>query len=118
MKDYAWAQIPEYETDHIKSSYHVYMLRINGVSEVYRDQIIEKIFAQKVSVNVHFMPLPMMTYYRNLGYSIADTPNAFIEYAREISLPVYYDLTDEQIDRVIQAVIEAAEEVIKERSKA
>lgn len=118
LKDYAWAQIPEYETDHIKSSYHVYMLRINGVSEVYRDQIIEKIFAQKVSVNVHFMPLPMMTYYRNLGYSIADTPNAFIEYAREISLPVYYDLTDEQIDRVIQAVIEAAEEVIKERSKA
>ncbi len=115
LKEYKWAQLPIYETEDIKSSYHVFMLRIHWVSEVDRDRIIEKIFSRNVSVNVHFLPLPMMSFYTKMGYSIADAPIAFSEYAREISLPVYYDLTDEQIDRVINAVVESVEEVLKEK---
>lgn len=110
---YNWAIIPNYETDNKRSSYHVFMLRIKGVSEVRRDQIIAGIFKREVSVNVHFIPVPMMSFYANLGYSIGDAPIAFMNYASEISLPVYYDLTDEQINQVIDAVVASVEDAFR-----
>lgn len=113
LSKYPWAIIPTYETADKTSSYHVFMLRIKGATEVRRDQVIAGIFKREVSVNVHFIPVPMMSFYTNLGYSIGDAPNAFINYASEISLPVYYDLTDDQIDTVVAAVAEAVEDAFK-----
>jgi dTDP-4-amino-4,6-dideoxygalactose transaminase len=109
---YPWAQIPEYECSGIKSSYHVFLLRIKGISEQQRDQVIQEIFNREVAVNVHFVPLPMMTYYRNEGYDIKDYPVAYDNFSREISLPVYYDLTDDMVDTVVKATVEAVEKVI------
>ena len=103
----SWAELPVYETGERTSSFHVYLLRIKNISEGQRDQIISEIFRREVAVNVHFVPLPMMTYYMNCGYKIGDYPVAFDNYSREISLPVYYDLTDEMVDMVIGAVIGA-----------
>ncbi len=113
LSKYNWAIIPTYETDNKRSSYHVFMLRIKGTTEVRRDQIIAGIFKREVSVNVHFIPVPMMSFYSNLGYSIGDTPKAFMNYAHEISLPVYYDLTNDQIDTVIAAVVDSVEDAFK-----
>ena len=97
-------QIPEYETADKTSSYHVYALRIRNITEAQRDTIMQRIFEQEVSVNVHFIPLPMLTAYKNMGYNIADYPVSYDNYSREISLPVYYDLTDEQVQQVCNAV--------------
>lgn len=105
----SWAQLPVYERDGSVSSFHVYPLRIKGITEEQRDAIIQKIFDQDVSVNVHFIPVPMMSFYKSLGYDIHDYPVSYDNYAREISLPVFYTLTDEQVDMVAQAVIEAVE---------
>lgn len=99
-------QIPGYETADKTSSYHVYALRIKNVSEAQRDAIMQRIFEQEVSVNVHFIPLPMLTAYKNMGFKIADYPVTYDNYSREISLPVYYDLTDDQVQQVIAAVKE------------
>jgi dTDP-4-amino-4,6-dideoxygalactose transaminase len=115
LKHYYWAQLPLFETFDIISSFHVYLLRIHNVSENERDTIIEKIFQHDVSVNVHFQPLPMLTAYRNMGYNIKDFPIAYDNYSREISLPVYYDLNDAQVDEVIKAVIKSVESVILNR---
>jgi len=104
-----WARVPVYETADRKSSYHVFLLRINGVGEAQRDAIIRKIVDKGVSVNVHFIPLPMMSYYRGIGNNIGDYPVSYDNYQRVISLPVYYDLTDEMADEVIAAVKEAVE---------
>ena len=95
-----------------RSSYHVFLLRIKGITESLRDQIIRKIFDQEVSVNVHFIPLPMMTYYKNAGYRIEDFPVSYSNFSREITLPVYYDLTDDQVATVVAAVVKAVEAVI------
>ena len=65
---------------------------------------MQRIFEQEVSVNVHFIPLPMLTAYKKMGYKISDYPVTYDNYSREISLPVYYNLTDEQVQQVIQAV--------------
>lgn len=109
---YDWAQLPDYETKGKVSSYHVYLIRINDISEQQRDSIIQKIFEKEVAVNVHFIPLPMMTYYKNAGYRMDDYPVSYDNFARVISLPVYYDLTDEQVKIVAEAVIESVEEII------
>jgi len=99
-------EVPVYETGTKTSSYHVYPLRIKNITEEERDAIIQQIAMQNISVNVHFIPLPMLSFYKNCGYNIQDFPIAYDNYAREISLPVYYDLTDEQVERVIGAIRE------------
>ena len=104
---------PTLKDAHRESSYHLYMLRVAHTSEEQRDRIIEKIAGREVSVNVHFIPLPMLSFYRNAGYSIADFPSAHGQYAREISLPVYFDLNNDQVDEVIQAVELSVKEVMQ-----
>ncbi len=107
-----WAILPTYSDDSRVSSYHLYLLRIQGITEAQRDQIMQAIFDQDVSVNVHFLPLPTLTAYKKRGYKMADYPNTWDKYHNEISLPVYYDLSDDQVERVIEAVICAVESVV------
>ena len=109
LSQYEWAQIPEYDNETRTSSFHLYPLRIRNINEEKRDKIIQDIFNKDVSVNVHFIPVPMMSFYKSLGYDIKDYPVTYDNYSREISLPVYYDLTDEQINTVLDAVIESVE---------
>lgn len=104
--------VPEYRTEQRTTSYHVFLLRLAHATEEQRDAVISAIFAKGVSVNVHFRPLPMMTYYKNLNYRIDEFPVALSNYIREITLPVYYDLTDDQVMEVISAVKNSVSEVI------
>ncbi|MBS1944317.1 MAG: DegT/DnrJ/EryC1/StrS family aminotransferase, partial [Bacteroidetes bacterium] len=90
-----------------EGSYHLYMLRVVQATEEQRDAIIAAIAEKQVSVNVHFIPVPLLSHYRNNGYRMEDYPNTYRQYSREISLPVYYDLTDDQVDTVIAVVKEA-----------
>lgn len=104
-------QLPVYETKDRTGCYHLYPLRINNISEAQRDAIIQEIFDQDVSVNVHFIPVPAMSFYKGLGYSIGNYPVTYDNFSREISLPVYYDLTDEQVQTVINAVKAAVNKI-------
>lgn len=108
-----WAITPQFENEVMESSYHLYQLRIKGASEQVRDAIIAAIAESDVAVNVHFIPLPMLTAYRNLGYEMAHYPIAFAQYENEISLPLYFDLTDLQVAEVVQAVASAVEQVMQ-----
>lgn len=112
FKNKSWAILPVYETEEKTTSYHLYLLRIKGADEVTRDAIMQKIFDRDVSVNVHFLPLPTLTAYKKRGYAIVDYPETWNKYQNEISLPVYFNLTDEQVQIVVNAVIEAIEEVL------
>jgi dTDP-4-amino-4,6-dideoxygalactose transaminase len=108
-----WAELPEYETAEKISSYHVFALRIKNIFESQRDAIIQSIFSKEVSVNVHFQPLPLLSYYKKLGYTIDNYPVSFDSYSREISLPVYYDLTDDEVKTIINAVKQSVEAIIQ-----
>jgi dTDP-4-amino-4,6-dideoxygalactose transaminase len=107
-----WAELPILEDKDRVSSYHLYTLRIKNISEEQRDAIIQNIFDKDVSVNVHFQPLPLFSAYRERGYDIENYPTAFDNYSREISLPVYQDLSNEQVQTIINAVIESTKKVI------
>lgn len=109
----SWAILPpQAEADRTETSYHLFALRIDGVDESGRDEIIRRISQRNVSVNVHFIPVPMMSYYRSMGYSIDQYPNTYTAYAAEISLPVYFDLSDSMVDQVLETVITSVEEVL------
>ncbi len=107
-----WAIVPPYKTDTKTSSYHVYALRIKNCNEAKRDQILRLIFERDVSVNVHFIPVPMFSFYKNMGYDIKNYPQTFKNYECEISLPVFYNITNEQLNLVVTAVVESVNSVL------
>jgi len=113
FKNESWALTPLHTTIDKTTSYHLYQLRIDGITENQRDKIMQLIFDQDVSVNVHFLPLPTLTAYIQRGYQMKDYPETWNKYHNEISLPVYYDLSDEQVQIVIHAVKNAVFELMK-----
>lgn len=109
----SWAQLPVVGTKDKTSSYHLYPLRIKGISETQRDLIIDKISNMEVAVNVHFIPLPLLSFYKGIGFEMGNYPVAFDNYSREITLPLYFNLTDENIKTVLNALIESVESVLQ-----
>ncbi len=105
-------QIPLHQTNDKIGCYHLYPLRINGINEEQRDAIMKEIFDKDVSVNVHFMPVPAMTFYKKLGYDIKNYPVTYDNYCREISLPIFYDLNKEQVYKVIDVVLNSVDKVL------
>ena len=92
--------LPHYTENH-QSSGHLYITRVPGITTEQRNDIIIKMAERGIATNVHYKPLPMHTAYKNLGFDIADYPNAYAHFANEISLPLHTNLTDEQVDYVI-----------------
>lgn len=85
-----------------ESSGHLYLLRIPGIHEQQRNEIITKLAENGVAANVHYKPLPMMTAYKRMGFDITDYPNAYHQYENEITLPLHTKLTDEDVEYIIQ----------------
>ena len=106
---YEWALCPLFIKTGCSSSYHIYPLRIKNINEEKRNAIIQAITASQVTVNVHFIPLPMLTVFRHAGYTIDDYPVSYGLYCNEISLPVYPQLSAEQCSFVVESVIAAVE---------
>lgn len=105
-------ELPPLENQNRKSCFHLYALRLNNCNEVQRDLIIEEITQRGVAVNVHFIPMPMLTVFKNLGYKIEDYPVAYDNYSREISLPIYPQLTNEQIEYICLIVLDSYKKVV------
>jgi len=105
-------ELPLIETKNKTSCYHLYPLRIKGITEQQRDLIIQEIFNADVSVNVHFIPVPATSFYKSMGYDLLNYPVTYNNFSREISLPVFYDLTPEQQNTVINAVKNAVNSIL------
>lgn len=100
---YPVSTLPHYD-ETSTSSGHLYLMRINGIKERKRNEIIIRLEEAGIACNVHYKPLPMLTAYKNLGFDIADFPNAFAYYENEISLPIYSQMTDKECEYVITQV--------------
>ncbi len=112
FEQYSWAKLPPYNVDGCSSSYHLYPLRINNISETQRDAIIEKITETGVAVNVHFQPLPLLTIFKDRGFDINNFPVAYKNYAAEISLPIYPQLNNNQCHYIVDSVVQSVLAII------
>ena len=90
-------RVLDHYTDRHTSSGHLYMTRIPGISLEQRNEIIQEMARRGIACNVHYKPLPMHTAYKNLGFDIAGFPNAYAQFANEITLPLHTRLTDEEV---------------------
>lgn len=86
------------------SSGHLMLVRLNGREQAFRNRVIEHMAEAGVATNVHYQPLPLLTAYKNLGFDIADFPNAYAQFENEITLPLHTKLTDADIDEVSRAL--------------
>ena len=86
------------------SSGHLMLVRLNGCGRQLRDRVIELMAEDGVATNVHYKPLPLLTAYRNLGFDIADFPNALAQFENEITLPLHTKLADADIDEVCRSL--------------
>lgn len=92
----------EHYTEKHQSSGHLYLTRVPGITTEQRNEIILKMAECGVACNVHYKPLPMHTAYKKLGFDIEDFPNAYAQFANEITLPLHTGLTDEQVEYVVE----------------
>jgi dTDP-4-amino-4,6-dideoxygalactose transaminase len=107
FKNEPWCRTPLYKDAMRETSYHLYLLRLNDCSLEERNAIIQEIFNRDVAVNVHYKPLPLLSAYSNRGFVIDEYPVSKSTWEAVITLPVYYDLSKEQVQTVIQAVKDA-----------
>ena len=111
----AFGDMPELETppdrEDSEHAWHLYMLRLRlDRLAIDRREFIEELKKRNIGASVHFIPLHLHPYYRErYGYRPEDYPVAYREYQREISLPIYSRMTDEDVEDVIEAVRDVAE---------
>ncbi|WP_302571554.1 DegT/DnrJ/EryC1/StrS family aminotransferase [Alistipes communis] len=100
LRDQNLQLLLHYKENHTSSG-HLYLVRLIGREIDERNEIIIKMAERGIACNVHYKPLPMMTAYKNLGFDIANYPNAYNQYRNEITLPLHTRLSDEEIEYVL-----------------
>lgn len=102
----------EHYTDAWESSGHLYLTRIPDITLEQRNEIIIKMAERGVACNVHYKPLPMHTAYKNLGFDIKDYPNAYAQFANEITMPLHTSLTDDDVAYVAEQYADVLKEYL------
>lgn len=86
------------------SSHHLYIIRIKFTKNNSREKLMNKLLEYGIGTQVHYIPVPMHPYYSNLGFDMSNYPNSMDYYSEALSLPIYYDLSREQQDKVINCL--------------
>lgn len=94
-------QVLKHYNDGNNSSGHLYLVRLIGKDEAFRNKFIERMAEAGIATNVHYKPLPLLTAYKNLGFDIKNYPNAYEMYKNEVTLPLNTLLTNEQIEYIV-----------------
>lgn len=113
LSQYSWAILPPFSVDNRKSSCHLYQLRIKGFEEDRRDELISRLASLDIGVNVHYIPLPILSYFKGIGLDILDYPSSYNLYKNEISLPIYNNLSLDSVQHVCLKLIEIVNDIIE-----
>ncbi len=113
FSQYSWAILPKFNVNNRQSSCHLYQLRIDGFDEEQRNDLIVRLSSLNIGVNVHYIPLPMLSYFKSIGLNIKDFPVSYNLYKNEISLPIYNGLSNDSVEYICSNLIEIVNEIIK-----
>jgi dTDP-4-amino-4,6-dideoxygalactose transaminase len=93
------------ELDDVRAVYHLYVAR---VPDGRREELQKALAAAGINTGIHYpIPLPYLNAYRHLGYTPKDFPQSFEAAGEILSLPMFPELTGDQVDYVAQCVSEA-----------
>jgi dTDP-4-amino-4,6-dideoxygalactose transaminase len=113
LSQYSWAILPTFSAGARKSSCHLYQLRIKGFEEDKRDELISRLASLDIGANVHYIPLPMLSYFKGIGLNINDYPSSYNLYKNEISLPIYNNLSLDSVEYVCLKLVKIVNEIIE-----
>ena len=91
--------------EYVDPSWHLFVILLDN--EVQRKKVFDYLHSKDIKVQVHYIPIHMQPYYKNLGFNWGQFLNSEEYYKRSISLPMYHSLTDQEQDYVIATVKEA-----------
>jgi perosamine synthetase len=115
----AFKSLKAISTPHVKSNresaWHLYVIKLNlEMLNIGRNQFIEELKHKGIGTSVHFIPLYHHPFYRaKFGYNAKDFPTSEWVYERIISLPIYPGMTNENVDKVIEAITD----IVKKNKK-
>lgn len=89
------------------SGHHLYVLRINfDAVKLSRNELMQELRKRDIGSQVHYIPVPAQPFYRNLGFKPEDYPNANNFYSEALTIPLFYDLTDQEQDMIVAALVD------------
>ncbi|WP_281930288.1 UDP-4-amino-4,6-dideoxy-N-acetyl-beta-L-altrosamine transaminase [Roseibium album] len=86
------------------SSYHLYVIQLQSADESDRKTFFESMRRNEIGVNVHYIPVHLQPYYRDLGFKPGDFPNSETYYRNAVSIPLFPDLTGAQQDYIAEVI--------------
>lgn len=101
-----------HQNENYNSCCHLYITHIEGATLAQRNEIIAQLGELGISTNVHYKPLPLLSAYHDKGFKMEDYPNAYQYYQNEITLPLHTQLSDEDVENIIQNVKEVVNKVL------
>jgi len=106
FKDMPEIKIPQINPIDSNPAWHIYMIQLSLERlKTDRREIFEAPRAENIGVNVHYIPVHLQPYYqKRFGYCPGDFPKAENYYSRAITLPIFPEMTDKDVDDVIRAV--------------
>jgi dTDP-4-amino-4,6-dideoxygalactose transaminase len=97
--------VTPFEAEFSNSGWHIYVIKVKpGLLTVTRKEIFEALQAENIGVNVHYLPVYLHPYYRDLGYEKGICPNAEELYENMITLPLFPSMSNEDVNDVVVAV--------------
>jgi dTDP-4-amino-4,6-dideoxygalactose transaminase len=93
------------EAEHCVSAHHLYVIRLKDASLDERRKVFEHLRACGIGVNVHYIPVHLQPWYRQMGFSLGDFPQAEAYYREAITLPLYPLMSQEQQDVVVMGLL-------------
>lgn len=104
FKDIKELEIP-YEPEYSNSGWHLYIIRVVEENlNATRKEVFEALIAENIGVNVHYIPVYLHPYYKNLGYRSGTCKNAEELYKKMISLPIHPSMSDNDVEDVVNAL--------------
>ena len=102
---------PLIQIDHIEdSALHIFVLNIDFMKlNISRNQLMQKLREKGIGSQVHYIPIPMQPYYKDLGFEPSDYPNTMHYYNSALSIPIFPKLKHKQIKFISQTLKEIIE---------
>jgi UDP-4-amino-4,6-dideoxy-N-acetyl-beta-L-altrosamine transaminase len=106
--DEALADLPlrsQHASDDVYSAYHLYVIRLNaGEMSISHREVFDRLRESGIGVNLHYIPVHTQPFYRAMGFSDVDFPEAESYYKEALSLPLYPGLSGSDFDHIVNTL--------------